>query len=394
MALPGMKSTADFSADENPTTWREGVLRLAPRDGAQLYALTSMMKSERTTSAEFNWWEEPIFMYTFVLAGAGLDATGGTDTVDVVSGATRLKPGDVLRVQSTLEQIRVLTIVSDTQFTAERARASGGAAGTAAIAAAGVRLMYLGSAYREGAPRSVGTSATPTKQTNFTQIFRDPVEITRTAQQTTTYRTGDPFKNDRARALHKHSLGVERAFWFNAPFETMEAGQPLRITGGVTSFIPAAKIYDAGGGLSLDELIGLFPSIFEFGSKEKLAFGNLFVQSLLGRLVARSGEYNWGPQEKEYGIDVRRFFTPAGTLVITEHPMFSATPGMENDLLIIDTNNLRYRHLQDTTYLTNRQENGVDGKADEYLTEAGLEVWHGQTHFWVRGIDAMAPEPA
>ena len=158
--------------------------------------------------------------------------------------------------------------------------------------------------------------------------------------------------------------------------------------------LAVAKIYDAGGGLSLDELIGLFPSIFEFGSKEKLAFGNLFVQSLLGRLVARSGEYNWGPQEKEYGIDVRRFFTPAGTLVITEHPMFSATPGMENDLLIIDTNNLRYRHLQDTTYLTNRQENGVDGKADEYLTEAGLEVWHGQTHFWVRGIDAMAPEPA
>lgn len=395
MALPGMKSTSDFSADENPKTWREAILRLAPRDGAALYGLTSMMKSERTTSAEFNWWEEPIFMYTFVMAGGGLDATAGTDTVDLVSGGTRLKPGDVLRVNSTLEQLRVLTIVSDTQISVERARGAGGsAAGTAAAAAAGVRLMYLGSAYREGAPRSVGTSAAPTKQTNFTQIFREPVEITRTAQQTTTYRTGDPFKNDRGRAMHKHSLGIERALWFNSKFETMEAGQPLRITGGVTSFIPPGKIHNAGGAISLDTFMGLFPAIFEFGSKEKLAFGGLFVQSLLGRLVARSGDYSWGPPQKEYGIDVRRFFTPAGTLVITEHAMFSATPGLANDLFVLDTANLRYRHLQDTTYLPNRQENGVDGKADEYLTEAGLEVWHGQTHYWLRNLDAMAAEPA
>ncbi|RPJ47611.1 MAG: hypothetical protein EHM21_08070, partial [Chloroflexi bacterium] len=75
MALPGMKSTADFGIDENPKTWREGILKLSPRNGAPLFALTSMMKSERTTSAEFQWWEEPLFMYTFVMAGAGLDAT-------------------------------------------------------------------------------------------------------------------------------------------------------------------------------------------------------------------------------------------------------------------------------------------------------------------------------
>lgn len=395
MALPGMKSTADFSADENPRSWREGILRLAPRSGASLFALTSMMKSERTTSHEFFWWEEPLFMYTFVLAAPGLDNTGGTDTVNVVSGATRLKPGDMLRAMATLEHVRVLTIVSDTQFTVERARGDvSTSAGTAATAAAGTRLMYIGSAYRQGAPRSVGTSTAPVKKTNLTQIFRDPVEITRTAQQTTTYRTGDPFKNDRERTTHKHSLGIERAMWFGAKYETMESGQPITFTGGITSFMDPAKIYDAGGSLSLSELLDQFPAIFEFGAKEKLVFAGLFVQSLLGRLVARSGEYQWGPAEKEYGIDVRRFFTPAGTLVITEHPMFSATPGIANDMFVIDTSNLRYRHLQDTTYLKNRQENGVDGQADEFLTECGLEVWHGKTHYWIRNVDAMEAEPA
>lgn len=395
MALPGMKSTADFGADENPKTWREGILKLAPRNGAPLYALTSQMKSERTTSPEFQWWEEPVFMYTFVLAGAGLDATGGTDTVDVASGATRLKPGDALQVATTKENIRVLTIVSDTQFTVERARGVPATpAGTAAAAAAGVRLIYIGSAYREGAPRSVGTSTAPVKKTNLTQIFRDPVEITRTAQQTSTYRTGDPFKNDRERTMHKHSLGIERAFWYGSKFETMESGQPLRFTGGVISFIDPTNDVDAGGKLNLAELMAKFPAIFAYGSKEKLAFGSLFVQSLLSRLVAINGDYRWGPNEKEYGMDVRRFFTPAGTLVLTEHPMFSATPGIANDLLIIDTANLRYRHLQDTTYLTNRQDAGVDGKSDEYLTEAGLEVWHGLTHFRLRNVDALSAEPA
>lgn len=395
MALPGMKSTADFSADENPKNWREGVLKLAPRNGASLYALTAMMKSERTTSHEFTWWEEPVFMYTFVLGGAGIDATAGTDTATLVSGGTRLKPGDVLMVQTTKEQVRVLTVVSDTSITIERARGEvASAAGTAAAAAAGVRLIYIGSAYREGAPRSVGVSTAPTKKRNITQIFRDPVEITRTAQQTTTYRTGDPFRNDRERTLHKHSLGIERAFWYGSMYETMESGQPLRITGGVISFIDPTNDLDAGGKLNMAEFMGLFPKLFAYGSKEKLAFGSLFVQSLLSLLVVKNGQYQWGPSEKEYGMDVRRFFTPAGTLVITEHPLFSATPGISNDLLVIDTANLRYRHLQDTTYLKDREDKGVDGKCDEYLTEAGLEVWHGLTHARVRNIDGLSAEPA
>jgi len=394
MALPGMKSTADFGVDENPKTWREGILKLSPRNGAPLFALTSQMKSERTTSPEFQWWEEPLFMYTFVMAGAGLDATVGTDTVTLVSGGVRLKPGDMLQVQSTKENVRVLTVVSDTSITVERARGEPTSpAGTATAAAAGVRLIYIGSAYREGAPRSVGTSNAPTKKSNVTQIFRDPVEITRTAQQTTTFRTGDPFKNDRQRTMHKHSLGIERAFWYGSKFETMESGQPLRFTGGVISFIDPANDKDAGGKINMSELLGFFPQIFAYGSKEKLAFGSLYVQSILSQLVAEQGDYRWGPSEKEYGIDVRRFFTPAGTLVVTEHPMFSATPGIANDLLIIDTDNLRYRHLQDTTYLTDRQDKGVDGKADEYLTEAGLEVWHGLTHFRIRNLDAISAEP-
>lgn len=394
MALPGMKSTADFSADERPRNWREGILRLSPRNNAPLYSLTAMMKSERTTDPEFTWWEEPLFMFTFTL---GATITNVATTIPLVSGGLRLKPGDTIKMGATGEVIRVITVVSDTSITVERARGAGGSpAGTGAavtLPGADATMLYIGSAYREGAPRSVGTSTAPSKKYNYTQIFRDPVEITRTASQSTAYRTGDPFAQDKQRTAHKHALGIERAFWFGARYETLESAQPIRYTGGITDFIPAGNIYDATGTLTMSELLGQFQNIFAFGSGEKVAFGSIRMMTIISQLVGLQGTVQLEASgTKEYGMDTRRIFTPAGTLRFIEHPAFSATPYLQNDLFVLDTENLRYRHLQDTTYLKNRQDAGVDGKTDEFLTEAGLEVQHGSTHYWLRNMTAIAAD--
>lgn len=91
-------------------------------------------------------------------------------------------------------------------------------------------------------------------------------------------------------------------------------------------------------------------------------------------------------------MDTRRIFTPAGTIRFIEHPAFSATNYLANDLFVLDTENIRYRHLQDTTYLRNREDRGVDGKADEFLTECGLEVQHGSTHYWLRNMTSVAAD--
>jgi hypothetical protein len=210
MALPGMKSTSDFVANERPQNWRAGILLLSPRNGASLFALTAAMQSEKTDDPAFNWWEEKIQMYAFAVA---TDKTNAATTFDIVSGGLMLKPGDALRVDSSGEVVVVATIVSDTSITVTRAVGPGGtAAGTAAAitAATNPNLLYIGSAYREGAPRSVGTSFGPTQFSNVTQIFRDPVEITRTADQTN-YRTGDAFKNDKRRILPAEALHGRRA---------------------------------------------------------------------------------------------------------------------------------------------------------------------------------------
>lgn len=387
MTLPGMKSTADFVADERPKNWREGILWLSPRNGAPLYALTSAMSEESTDDPEFYWWEEDVQTYVFKVSA---DVTNVATTLALVSGGTRLKPGDMLKVRSSGEAMRVATIVSDISITVQRAVGPVGTpAGTAAAitAATDPHVLLVGSAYREGAPRSIGVSNNPVKQTNLTQIFRDPVEITRTAAATK-YRTGDPWKNDRKRAMNKHAIGIERAFWLGTKYETMESGQPLRFTGGVLNAIPAANIKTAtAAGVDMEELEGYFVEMFAWGSREKVGWASIQTMTVINQIIRKNTDYQWGPNEKEYGMDVKRLYMPAGTLTLTEHPLFSV-PGdfLDNDLVVMDTANLKYRYIQDTTLLKDREDKGVDGKCEEYLTECGLEIHHGKTFFWLKDI--------
>lgn len=391
MALPGMKSTADYATDQRPKNWREGILWLSPRNNAPLFALTAAMSSESTDDPEFNWWEESVNLYNFTLSA---DIDNAVTTIPITAGATKLKPGDVLRVQATGEAIRVATIVSDTSFTVTRGFGpNGSAAGTPAavdIPGDSAALLYIGSGYREGAPRSVGTSNNPVKKSNVTQIFRDPVEWTRTNTKTRT-RTGDEKANDRKRIMHKHALGIERAFWYGTRYETMESGQPLRLTDGVISFVPSTNIKTVGTGgngqVDMDEFESYFPDIFAYGSSEKLAWGSIRTMMIINQIVRKNTKYQWGPNEKEYGMNVKRLYTPAGTLVLTEHPLFGqAGQFLAEDLFIMDTANLKYRYITDTTLLKDRQDKGTDGECEEYLTEAGLEVHHGATFYWLKGF--------
>lgn len=397
MALPGMKSTADFAADERPKNFREGILLRSPRNNAPLFALTAAMESEETDDPEFAWWEEDVQSFVLEL-GAG-NLTNVATTVPLASGGSLLKPGDMIRASATGEVMRITTVNSDTSITVQRAIGPGGTpAGTAAALTTSTggnktgQFIYLGSAYREGAPRSIGTSLNPTKVRNYTQIFRTPVEWTRTAMKTR-YRTGDAQRNDKRRALHKHSLGIENAFIFGTPYETLENGQPLRTTGGILNFIPAGNQYTlTAAGVDLDELEDQMINVFQYGSNEKVAWGSVKTLTLVSRILRKNGKIELGPTgEKEYGFNVRRIYTAAGTLVLMEHPLFSFQNGpLVDDLVIMDTAQLRYRYITDTTYLQNRQDNGTDGKTDEYLTECGLEVQNGNTMYWLKGLKKAA----
>ena len=64
--------------------------------------------------------------------------------------------------------------------------------------------------------------------------------------------------------------------------------------------------------------------------------------------------------------------------------------GMNSSLVIMDQAELKYRYIDDTKYEKDLQAVGMDGMKAGYLTEAGIEVHHPTSHFWITGMTSGA----
>lgn len=395
MAISGLRHTENFAADERPLNWREGILRLYPNGTAPLTALTSLMKSKSTDDAEFNWWEKELYNPRLLLSGAVLI---GDTVLAVTAGALQLKAGSLLYVEQTGEIIRVATTPTvDTSIPV----VVRGVAGTSAAAvpapgnAVNSNLLMMASAYEENSNAPSGVSLDPTKAFNFTQIFRDTLEMSRTAQRTR-LRTGDQVKEAKRECLEIHSTGMERAFFFGSKQETTLSGKPLRYTAGVISFIAAAnKPAALAAPLNMETLENHLEAMFRFGSSEKIAFGGNRAMLTIQQVVRKNSSFQIMSGIKEYGMNVSRLVTPFGELVIKTHPLFNQMPSgvapatwvsMDAALVVLDQKEIIYRYVDDTKYEAKLQSNDLDGMKSGYLTECGLEVHHPKAHYLLRGL--------
>jgi hypothetical protein len=402
MAITGLRTTDNFVAEQRPKNWRETILLNYPNATAKspMTAITSMLPSEATTDPEFNWWEKDFTSQRMTLAAnLGLTDT----TVNVVSGARQVKAGHVLLVEHTNEYLFVTADAnSDTSISVLRAFA-GSTAASVTHNGAGVNpnIRIVGSAYEEGSTAPTGINYNPVKRYNYTQIFRNTLEMTRTASKTK-LRTGDQVKEARRECMELHSVEMEKAFIWGRRSETVFNGKPLRTTDGIVRFIPASNVQAAGATTNLEQLEGWMERIFRYGSSEKIAFCGNRALLVLNQIVRKNSAFNIQTGIKEYGMNVTRFICPFGELVIFTHMLFNqlgggtnnsvAYNGWESNLLVVDQTNLKYRYITDTTYEKDLTANGQDGLKSGYLTEAGLEVHHPNSHFLITGLTAAAAD--
>ncbi len=418
MAIQGLIGTGDFGADERPKNWLQGVLMRFPNGHAPITALTSQMKKKVTDDPEYSWWEREVSNVRLKLG-----ANAGTSTpITVVAdpygfgGGEQVKAGDLLYMEQTGELLLASAVGTSTSIPV--GRSYGGTAATDVDydgAAVNPHLIIVGSVYEEGAgtPESVRYRAT--KKYNYTQIFRDSLKATRTAMQTR-LRTIEEVRDAKQQALLYHTIRMEYGFIFGERVEgTGTGGEPMRSTGGIIEKITddaSDNVVDKSTnpasptGVGWDEMEDIFLEAFRFGSQEKIGFiGNralLAIQRMIRQADAVSVEMT--PSTKEFGMDVRRLFTPYGTLVLKTHPLFNQIQsslggaqeyfGMDTWLLILDMADLTYRPLRnsDTQYLPDRQGNGIDGLTSEYLTECGLQINHGKHHYLAKHIYLAAAE--
>lgn len=407
MAIQGLRTTANFVTDQRPKNWNETVMLLYPNGKTPLTALTSVMKSASTDDPEYNWWEKELNGRRVELSA---NLTTSNTTISCKSGAQALKAGDLLYVEHTGEIIRVNGDPSaDTSFTAVR-----GYSGTTAAAVdfdgAGVNpnMTVIGSAYEEGSDAPTGVNFDPTKRKNYTQIFRNTLEATRTAAKTR-LRTGDQVKEAKRECLELHSIDKEMAFWLGQRWEGTRNGKPIRTTGGITSFIPTANTYDATGmtdynsGVTMDQIDEMMYLIFQYGASEKMAYLGNRAALTIQQAVRKNSSMQIQSGIKEYGMNVTRITSPFGELVLKTHPLFNTRAGGTNDgdnayygmeswMAVLDMENIKYRYFSgdDTRYEKDLQANGVDGQKSGYLTECGLEVHHPKTHLLFKNLHTAA----
>lgn len=398
MAIAGLRHTNNFVTDGRPKNWREIILRSYPNGKMPLTGLTSQMKSRSVDDPEFNWWEKKMWAGRVALA-ADAPATLGT-TLTLASGALAFKIGDILLAEQTNEQMRVVANPTvDTTLEVVRAFA-GTSQALVDHDAAGVNpfLLKIGSVYEEGSNSPKGIAYDPVKRFNYTQIFQDTLEMTRTAQKTK-LRTGDQVAEAKRECLEQHGISMERAFFWGKRTEGTINGKPARTLGGIVNTIDSNNIATAtAAGCDMDELEEFMFRMFVRGSDEKVAICGNRALMTINQIVRKNSSYQWSGIIKEYGMNVQRLITPFGTLVFKTHPLFNEMPGgvtaatayvgWDSACVVLDMKELQYVYLNgsDTMYRPKLEENDLDGMKSGYLTECSMEMHHPDHHFLLKGL--------
>jgi len=377
--VPGMFGTGDWATDQRPTNFREKILRLFPDSPAVMTALMGKMKSESVDDPKFTWFEEGLPTYSAVAyANAAIDATAiyitGQDTYKA------FRAGMALMNEASFEVMWVTAAAAEdanqSKLTVVRAKGS-----TAVAITAGERLTICGTHNEEGVDTPAAIAFNPSTVTNYTQIFRRSLNITRTAMKTK-LRTGDDYKNKKRSVAEQHAIDMEWAFNWGSAVETTGANSRYdRTTKGLCRFI-TSNIKDFVGAVDADQIDDFFEQLARQGSSTRLCLAGSGLINVLQKAVAAKATYTIKAGESIYGMKVMEWITPQLRVLFKQHPLWSQSETFRYAGVILDTKNIMYRPLKDsdTKYLKNRQNPGADGVIDEYLTEAGLEVQHESTH--------------
>ena len=398
----GMRGTGDAGTDERPKSYRETIFYLEKNGTAPLTALMTKMRHEMLTDSEHHWWTkaEPTVRTTHT---SPLTAVTIPHLVTfTVASTTGFRPNDVIRCSNTGETAWVISILTATTMSV--VRALGGSGGTALTALD--EWIVVGAASSEGAAVRSAKYTDPVKQYTFLQIFRHPAEVTGT-MDATKFRTGSAYKNALREAFRQHNMEREHAFFWGNAYEGTDTAlgfttsKPTRFTGGVfgnspsgTPYVPTDNRFTPELGKLTEALLDSYLEIIMAeGSRERIAYCGPSAMRVLSAIAKSSATINMTPVKNGvYGMHLTEWITPFGSLYLKLHPLFAESTVLTGVMAIVEPRNLSYLYMKDrdTKLLKDRQNPGVDGRTDEYLSECGLEIKHGSTHGLISGITGFA----
>lgn len=388
-AISGLRGTGQFTSDFRPTNYRELFTLLEPNGTAPLQALLSMAGSEATDDPKYNHFRDELPDRKLTIDGAVASTTTGSITVDAADDEAFVVPGTILINVDTGEVMRATSASASQVITVAR-----NIGGTTHQIADGANIIIGGHADSEGGNSPTAVSFDPTTDFNYTQIFKTAVQVSGTLQNTY-LRTGDKEQEQLTKALKMHMADIERSMFFGKRHEENgSTAQPTRYTGGLTNSITNVTDGATFGATAntitekeFDRL--LIEDIFAYGSTEKVAFCGARVISNLMEV----GKNRWQPTQIDnaYGVSLSRYTTYAGDLLVYMHPMFRQVPNMDQEMIVLDMNEIKYRYMQgrDTQLIRDIQTPDFDGVKHMYMTECGLEMTQAKVHHRIKGWAAV-----
>lgn len=431
-----MRGNDDWVADQRPLNWREQILYLYPNGQAPLTAILSMLGSEKVDDPQFHWWTQE------QSAVGGAVAAVTTDPALLIPYVAGGVAGDVVYIQITtvlanrIREGHQILLRDASDYAVDVVGKVTGVTRGPVNSTVAVKLLedddnstlgdlsdcdtfkIIGNINPEGGEMPDAIALNPTKVYNYTQIFRTPLSITRTAKATK-LRTGDQYQKAKAEALEMHSWEMELAFlWGIRTENTGTNGKPERTTMGVINFIRslapancddytlnptyAGIAWDAAGGgkVWLDNML---EQIFRFGAEEKLVLcGSGFLLGIQA-LAEAYGTIQLVPGASVFGMKIREWITPFGSIYMKTHPLFSHDATTRNMGIVLEPKELTYKYIDDTAFYgessakTHPSGYGgrrLDGTNEEFLTECGLEFGLPQKCAVLNGVglnNSLAP---
>tara|TARA_R110000751_G_scaffold211081_2_gene314686 strand:- start:735 stop:2246 length:1512 start_codon:yes stop_codon:yes gene_type:complete len=255
----------------------------------------------------------------------------------------------------------------------------------------------------------------------FTQIFKTSVPLMSGSMQATKYRGyANEWKRIYGEHVKSHKMDLENAFlfgygkytsadvrnsWGIEPFIRNKGGKKYQLGYSGTKH-GSGSGYDVRAGFHYDGVVDIMDDFMNYeggnsGQKlcltsrkvinalHKVGAGNFLSNSLKpeGTASDASGVFRAGMEVKNSSfmpIDITSISTSWGAMNFVAHPLFRHD--MEDKAVCIDLKHVTMRplagngHSRDTFVETNIQENDIDGRKDQIVTEAGLEILFPETH--------------
>jgi len=280
---------------------------------------------------------------------------------------------------------------------------------------AGSEGQIVGSAFAEASTAPDGWKDNMSATEFYMQIFKTAVPLMSGSGQATRYRgVADEYSRIYTQHILSHKMDIEHAMlfghgnyvsqderysWGIVPFIETQGGKAYAVnaaTDGFDYFVDLMRdFFDYESGNSGQKLVLCSRSVIAWLTKMGTSASNSFLYnttSMAAKTQDGQGAASAGPYGAQIDMKSSKFApvpitaisTSFGTFNFIAHPLFR---GHANDIaVVIDMSNVAYRCLQgnginrDTFVETNIQDNSVDGRKDQIITECGLEVMLPETH--------------